>query len=71
MHGRLFAVLRTVMQATPPIGAAAAAGLTATGWGPAALLGCVAAVMGLPVLLGAADLRGERSVIACPAARRS
>jgi MFS family permease len=71
MHGRLFAVLRTVMQATPPIGAAAAAGLTATGWGPAALLGCVAAVMGLPVLLGAADLRGERSVTACPAARRS
>ncbi|MGN6796080.1 MAG: MFS transporter [Streptosporangiaceae bacterium] len=54
MHGRLFAVLRTAMQATPPIGAAAAAGLGH--FGPSALIGCVAAVMGLPVLAGAADV---------------
>jgi len=54
MHGRLFAVLRTAMQATPPIGAAAAAGLSH--FGASALLGCVAAVMGLPVLAGAADV---------------
>ncbi|HEX7993129.1 MAG TPA: MFS transporter [Streptosporangiaceae bacterium] len=54
MHGRLFALLRTAMQATPPIGAAAAAGLSH--FGASALLGCVAAVMGLPVLAGAADV---------------
>jgi hypothetical protein len=61
MHGRLFAVLRTVMQATPPVGAAAAAGLS--GSGPAVLIGFAAAVMGVPVLLGAADLLGTRPVI--------
>ena len=54
MHGRLFAMLRTAMQATPPIGAAAAAGLSH--FGPGMLIGCVAAVMGLPVLIGAADV---------------
>jgi MFS family permease len=54
MHGRLFAVLRTAMQATPPIGAAVAAGLSHFGAG--ALVGCVAAVMGLPALAGAADV---------------
>jgi MFS family permease len=54
IHGRLFAVLRTVMQATPPAGAAAAAGLSHVGAGP--LIGCVAAVMGLPALAGAADV---------------
>jgi MFS family permease len=65
MHGRLFAVLRTAMQATPPIGAAAAAWLGHLG--PAVLTGCVAAVMGLPVLAGAADLLR----IGSPAGRRS
>jgi MFS transporter len=64
MHGRLFALLRTAMQATPPIGAAAAAGLGHFGAG--ALLGCVAAVMGLPVLAGAADV-----LRVTPALRRS
>lgn len=54
MHGRLFGMLRTAMQATPPIGAAAAAGLSH--FGPSMLIGCVAAVMGLPVLIGAADV---------------
>lgn len=57
MHGRLFAVLRTAMQATPPIGAAAAGWLSHFGTG--ALIGCVAAVMGLPVLAGAADVLRE------------
>jgi Major Facilitator Superfamily len=54
MHGRLFALLRTAMQATPPIGAAAAAALGHLG--PVVLTGCVAAVMGAPVLAGAADV---------------
>lgn len=71
MHGRLFAVLRTVMQATPPLGAAAAAWVSAAGWGPVALICCAAAVMALPVLPGAADLRGDLSVITYPAERRS
>ena len=68
MHGRLFAVLRTAMQATPPIGAAAAAWLGHLG--PAVLTGCVAAVMGLPVLAGAADLLSVRRSGA-PVGRRS
>ena len=58
MHGRLFALLRTAMQATPPIGAAAAAGLVH--FGPVVLTGCVAAVMGAPVLAGAADVLSVR-----------
>ena len=69
MHGRLFAVLRTVMQATPPAGAALAVGLS--GSGPAVLIGCAAAIMGLPVLLGAADLRGDLPLIPHTAERRS
>ena len=54
MHGRLFAVLRTAMQAAPPIGAAAAAALSHAGI--ANLIGCVATIMALPVLGGAFDL---------------
>jgi hypothetical protein len=54
MHGRLFAVLRTAMQATPPIGAAIAAALSHAGAGE--VIGCVAAIMALPVLGGAFDL---------------
>jgi MFS family permease len=53
-HGRLFALLRTAMQATPPAGAALAA-LTITHGTPAAVT-AVAAVMGLPVLFLAHNL---------------
>lgn len=54
MHGRLFAVLRTTMQATPPAGAALAAILGR--YGPAAVIGVVAVIMGMPVLVAAFDL---------------
>lgn len=53
-HGRLFALLRTAMQATPPAGAALAA-LTLT-HGTLAVVATVAAVMGLPALVLARDL---------------
>src|SRR5689334_7284930 len=48
-HGRLFALLRTVMQATPPLGA----GLAAVTFrlGGAATVWAVVAAMGLPALL--------------------
>jgi MFS transporter len=48
-HGRLFALLRTVMQATPPLGAGLAA-LTMR-LGGAATVWAVVAAMGLPALL--------------------
>lgn len=54
MHGRLFALLRTAMQATPPVGAALAAGVSR--FGAPAVIGCVVAIMALPALGGAADL---------------
>lgn len=70
MHGRLFALLRTAMQATPPIGAAAAAGLGHLG--PVVLTGCVAGAMGVPVLAGAADVLSlGRRRARSPRARRS
>lgn len=53
-HGRLFALLRTAMQATPPAGAALAA-FTLT-HGTLAVVAAVAAVMGLPALVLARDL---------------
>jgi MFS family permease len=53
-HGRLFALLRTAMQATPPAGAALAA-VTLT-HGTLAVVIAVAAVMGLPALILAHNL---------------
>ena len=53
-HGRLFALLRTAMQGTPPAGAALAA-LTLT-HGIVAVVVVVAAVMGLPAFVLAHDL---------------
>lgn len=54
MHGRLFALLRTAMQATPPVGAALAASVSR--FGAPAVIGCVVAIMALPALGGAVDL---------------
>ena len=53
-HGRLFALLRTAMQATPPAGAGLAA-LTLTR-GTLTAVAAVAAVMGLPALILAHNL---------------
>jgi len=53
-HGRLFALLRTMMQATPPAGAALAA-LTLTHGTPATVV-AVAATMGLPAIFLAHNL---------------
>jgi MFS family permease len=53
-HGRLFALLRTTMQATPPAGAAIAA-LTLT-HGTLAAVAAITATMGLPALLLAHNL---------------
>ena len=59
-HGRLFGVLRTLMQATPPLGAALAAAARPHGAGLTVLL--AAAVMGIPVLLLAPDLLATQRV---------
>jgi MFS family permease len=48
-HGRLFALLRTTMQATPPLGAGMGALLLPRGFGET--VAAVAAVMGVPALL--------------------
>jgi len=53
-HGRLFALLRTTMQATPPAGAALAA--LALTHGTLATVAAVAAAMGLPAVIFAHDL---------------
>jgi MFS family permease len=53
-HGRLFALLRTTMQATPPAGAALAALTLAHG--TLAVVAAVTATMGLPALILARDL---------------
>jgi hypothetical protein len=53
-HGRLFALLRTTMQATPPAGAALAALTLAHG--TLAVVAAVTATMGLPPLILARDL---------------
>lgn len=50
VHGRAFALLRTFMQATPPLGAAMAPALLAHG-GLAGTLAVMAGVAGLPALL--------------------
>jgi Major Facilitator Superfamily len=57
-HGRLFALLRTTMQATPPAGAAVAA-LTLP-HGTAVTVTVIAAAMGLPAILLARDLTRRR-----------
>ena len=54
VHGRLFALLRTMMQATPPLGAGLAA-LTMHGGVTATVL-AIGALMGLPALAFARDL---------------
>jgi predicted MFS family arabinose efflux permease len=53
-HGRLFALLRTAMQATPPAGAALAA--LAIGRGAVVTVAAIAAIIGVPALVLARDL---------------
>jgi MFS family permease len=53
-HGRLFALLRTVMQATPPAGAALAA--LVIGRGTVVTVAAIAAIIGVPALVLARDL---------------
>ncbi len=55
-HGRLFALLRTAMQATPPAGAALAA--LVIGRGAVVTVAAIAATIGVPVLVLARDLLG-------------
>lgn len=64
-HGRLFALLRTTMQATPPAGAALAA-LTLT-HGTAATVAAVAAAMGLPAVVLAHNLMTAATTAPTPA----
>jgi MFS family permease len=67
-HGRLFAVLRTVMQATPPLGAGL--GALVMPHGAAVTVLAVGGVMGLPVLaLGAVLIRAGRTSL--PSAQTS
>jgi MFS family permease len=54
LHGRLFALLRTAMQATPPLGAALAAATVPGGVTPT--VAAVVAVMAVPALLAAPGL---------------
>jgi len=53
-HGRLFAILRTAMQATPPAGAALAA--LVIGRGTTVTVAAIAATIGVPALVLARDL---------------
>ena len=64
-HGRLFALLRTAMQATPPAGAALAA-LTLS-YGTPATVAAVAAVMGLPAVALAHNLMTATTTAPAPA----
>jgi MFS family permease len=61
-RGRLFALLRTLMQATPPIGAGLAA--VTLPLGGTATVVVIAAVMGLPALLLSPDLLRRRTAAA-------
>jgi hypothetical protein len=54
LHGRLFALLRTAMQATPPLGAALAATTVPRGVTPT--VAAIVAVMAVPALLAAPGL---------------
>jgi MFS family permease len=58
MHGRLFALLRTAMQATPPVGALMAGIMLRSG--TAAAVASIVAAMALPALLLAPDLLRPR-----------
>jgi MFS family permease len=53
-HGRLFALLRTAMQATPPAGAVLAALIV--GQGAVVTVAAIAAIIGVPALVLARDL---------------
>ena len=55
-HGRLFALLRTAMQATPPVGAALTA--LVIGRGSVVTVAAIAATIGVPALVLARDLLG-------------
>ena len=54
LHGRLFALLRTAMQATSPLGAALAA--VTVPWGVAPTVVAVVALMAVPALVSAPGL---------------
>jgi hypothetical protein len=54
LHGRLFALLRTAMQATPPLGAALAAVTVPRGVAPTVV--AVVALMAVPALAAAPGL---------------
>jgi ABC-type uncharacterized transport system permease subunit len=54
LQGRLFALLRTAMQATPPLGAALAAATVPRGVAPT--VAAIVAVMAVPALLAAPGL---------------
>lgn len=58
MHGRLFALLRTTMQATPPVGAALAGVLLHAGVG-AAVIGIITVMAAPAVLLAPSLLRSQ------------
>lgn len=64
-HGRLFALLRTAMQATPPAGAALAA--LVIGRGTGVTVAVIAATIGVPALVLAHDLTGTPSADREPA----
>jgi MFS family permease len=59
-HGRLFALLRTAMQATPPAGAALAA--LVIGRGAVITVAAIAAAIGIPALVLARDLTAAPGV---------
>lgn len=58
-HGRLFALLRTAMQATPPVGAALAA--LVIGRGAVVTVAAIATVIAVPAIVLARDLLGTPS----------
>jgi len=70
MHGRLFALLRTTMQATPPVGALIAAVTLRAGTDTA--VASIICVMAVPaVLLGPGLLRSRQADPGQPRAREA
>lgn len=67
-HGRLFSLLRTAMQATPPAGAALAA--LVIGRGAVVTVAAIGATIGVPALVLARDLLGSPSPDREPAPTR-